>query len=181
MGRKYKIRDQEGLYFVTFTIVHWLDVFVRDDYKQIFVDSLNYCQDKKGLEVYAWVIMTSHVHLILRSNGNLSDTIRDMKSHTSLALRKCIQDNPRESRKEFLLWMFERTAKKNKRNTKYQVWQQHNHPIELSTKEMVDQRLNYIHNNPVEAGFVLEAESWHWGSARDYIKEEKGYVDLCFV
>jgi REP element-mobilizing transposase RayT len=86
MGRKYKIRDQEGLYFVTFTVVYWLDLFIRDDYKQIVVDSLNYCRDKKGLQVYAWVIMTSHVHLILRSNENLSDTIRDMKSHTPLAL-----------------------------------------------------------------------------------------------
>ena len=156
-------------------------MFIRNNYKQVIVDSLNYCQEKKGLEVYAWVIMTSHVHLIVRSNDNLSDTLRDMKSHTSLTLRKLVQDNPKESRKEFLLWMFERTAKKNKRNSKFQVWQQHNHPIELTTNEMIDQRLDYIHNNPVEAGFVLEPESWDWGSAKDYINEENGYVKLCFI
>ncbi|VAW28495.1 hypothetical protein MNBD_BACTEROID06-429 [hydrothermal vent metagenome] len=88
MGRKYKIRDQEGLYFVTFTIVYWLDLFIRDVYKQAVVDSLNYCQDKKGLEVYAWVIMTSHVHLILRSNqSGLSVSLRPIMGNTSSLVR----------------------------------------------------------------------------------------------
>jgi len=96
-------------------------LFIRDVYKQAIVDSLNYCQKEKGLEVYAWVIMTSHIHLILRSKEHLSDTIKDMKSHTSLTLRKLVQESRQESRKEFILWMFERAAKKNKRNLKYQV------------------------------------------------------------
>jgi putative transposase len=51
--------------------------------------------------------------------------------------------------------MFGRAGKKNVRNNDFQFWQQHNHPIELNTNEMMDQKLDYIHNNPVTAGFVL--------------------------
>ena len=78
MGRKYAIRDQEALYFVTFTIVHWIDLFIRDEYKEVLIDSLDYCQLHKGLRVHAYCLMTSHVHLILsvdegnRGSSNIS-------------------------------------------------------------------------------------------------------------
>ena len=68
MSRKYKFRDNEKLYFVSFAVVYWLDVFIRNDYREIILDSLRHCQEKKGLEVYAYCIMTSHVHLIIGSN-----------------------------------------------------------------------------------------------------------------
>jgi putative transposase len=78
MGRKYQIRDREKVYFVTFTIVNWIDVFIRDCYRGIFIDSLKFCQENKGLEVYAYCLMTSHVHLIIGSKGynKLEDIIR---------------------------------------------------------------------------------------------------------
>ena len=71
MGRKYAIRDQEALHFVTFTVVNWIDLFVRDAYKEIIVDSLKYCQHEKGLSIHAYCIMTSHVHAILSARGRL--------------------------------------------------------------------------------------------------------------
>jgi len=104
--------------------------------------------------------------------GELSDVLRDFKSYTSRAVRNVLQNKEvPESRREWLLWMFERAGKKNKRNNGYQFWQQHNYPIELSTNEMIDQRLDYVHNNPVEAGFVDKVEDWVWSSARQYAGE----------
>ena len=73
-----------------------------------------------------------------------------------------------------------KSGKKNKRNGDYQFWQQHNHPIELSTNDMIDQRLDYVHNNPVEAGFVFNPEDWVWSSARQYAGET-GEIELSYL
>lgn len=170
MSRKYKIRDQEKLYFVTFTVIQWLDVFIRKEYKDIFLNSIRYCQQNKGLELYAYCIMSSHVHLIIGRQGEqkLEDIIRDIKKFTSVKIIEAIENNPQESRRELLLWLFERAGKGNSNNTNFQFWQQHNHPIELSTNEMIEQRLQYIHNNPVEAGIVLSPEDYLYSSAINY-------------
>lgn len=183
MGRKYAIRDQQGLYFVTFTVVNWIDLFIRDEYKETIVESLNYCKIHKGLRLYAYCIMTSHIHLIVSSEegNNLSDVIRDFKSYTSSQLKNKIKENGKESRREWLIWMFERAGKKNKRNNSFQLWQQNNHPIELSSNEMMDQRLDYIHNNPVEAGFVDDPNSWIWSSCSSYQKNAQGKIDVYFI
>ena len=69
MSRNYKISNEDKLYFLSFSTVNWIDVFIRPVYKDLVVDSLNYCIAHKGLEVYAWCIMTSHVHLIIGSKG----------------------------------------------------------------------------------------------------------------
>ena len=85
MGRKYLIRDQQAIYFLTFTVINWIDLFIRDPYREIFVESIKYCQKEKGLEVYGWCLMTSHVHMIMGSTGimRLEGIIRDLKSFTS--------------------------------------------------------------------------------------------------
>ena len=95
MSRNYKIRDQEKLYFISFATVNWIDVFIRPVYKDIVIESVKYCIDKKGLEIYAWCIMTSHVHLIIGSQKNrIEDIIRDLKRHTSKTILKKISENP---------------------------------------------------------------------------------------
>jgi REP element-mobilizing transposase RayT len=133
MSIKYKFRDQERLYFVTFAVVNWIDLFIRNEYKEIMLDSWKHCQANKGLEIYGWCIMTSHIHMIIGThNAKLEDIMRDMKKHTSLELKKAIQNHPSESRREWLLWMMERAGKKNSQNLNFQLWQQDNHPIELS-------------------------------------------------
>jgi putative transposase len=84
MSRKYKIRDQDKLYFVTFTIINWLDVFTRQEYRDIFLDSIRYCQTNKGLEVCAYCVMSSHVHMIIGRHGaqGLDEIIRDIKKYS---------------------------------------------------------------------------------------------------
>jgi putative transposase len=182
MARKYKFHDQRQLYFVTFTIVRWIDVFIREDYRNIFYESVAYCQKHKGLEVYGYCIMTSHIHMIIGTKGEtLSDIIRDLKSFTSRSIRKCIENSTTESRKEWMLWMFGRIGKRNDRNIDFQLWEQHNHPIELSTPAMMQRCLHYIHKNPVEIGLVEKEEEWLHSSCGDYYGNRKGRIELIFI
>ena len=78
-----------------------------------------------------------------------------------------------------MLWMFKRAGEHNINNKNYQFWQQNNHPIELFDHEIMDQKLDYIHNNPIEAGIVEEAGDYLYSNARDY-SGRKGLIDLCF-
>lgn len=142
MSRKYKFRNQDQLYFVTFSVIYWIDVFIRNEYKDELIESLKYCMDNKGLEVYGYCIMTSHMHIIIGTHGEkMEDILRDFKSYTSSRLRKLIQANLSESRREWMLWMMERAGTKNKNNNGFQFWQQHNNPIELYNNELMDQKL----------------------------------------
>src|ERR1700761_9191092 len=99
MALKYRIQDQQDFYFVTFTAINWVDVFIRENYRQVFIDSVQFCQREKGLLVGAWVIMTSHVHMIIGTDGSnkLQDIIRDLKSYTSRHIRKQVEQANDES------------------------------------------------------------------------------------
>ena len=170
MSTKYKFLNPEGIYFISTATVNWMDIFTRRVYKEIVIDSLKYCMDEKGLIVYSYVIMSNHIHLIIGKHKNevsFPEIIRDFKKFTAMNLIKSIKENPQESRREWILWMMERAGKKNGNNTKYQFWQQDNHPIELEGK-WLDQKLDYIHNNPVEAGCVNTPEEYFYSSARNY-------------
>ncbi len=91
MSNKYKFRSYEDLYFTTQTVVNWADVFTRNLYKNIVIDSLKFCQEKKGLEIYAWVMMTNHLHFILGTHKNpLNEILRDFKSYTSRRIKDAL-------------------------------------------------------------------------------------------
>jgi putative transposase len=183
MSRKFKIRDQEAVYFVTFTIIQWLDVFIRSEYRDVFLDSIRYCQKHKGLEVYAYCIMSSHVHMIVARHGkqNLEHVIRDIKKYTSSKIIEAINNNPHESRRELLMWLFERAGTYNPHNTHYQFWEQHSHPIELNTEEKLNQRLDYVHNNPVVAGIVRYPEDYLYSSAGNYAKQPENMLEVILI
>lgn len=169
MSRNYKFHNPEGIYFISFATVYWIDVFIRPNYKDLLLESIAYCQKEKGLIVYAWVIMTSHVHLIIGSDKEpMPNIVRDLKKYSSKAIINEVTQNPRESRKEWLLWMFERAGKRNSNNTNYQFWQQHNKPIELYDVKITEQKLDYLHNNPVEEGFVFDSVDYKYSSAINY-------------
>ena len=163
MSRKYKFHNPDGVYFITFAVQGWVDVFTRNEYKNILVDNLAWCQKNKGLELFAWCIMTNHVHLIAKAEGehSLSDILRDFKKFTSKAVLKAIAESQRESRKEWMLKQFE-TEEGNR------FWRADNKPVELWSNSVIAQKLNYIHQNPVEAGLVFRAEDYVYSSAVDY-------------
>ena len=180
VSEKYKMANPEGIYFLTMTVVHWIDLFTRQELRDVFVQSLQYCQLKKGLVVYAWCIMPSHAHLIISSEKeNPSDVIRDLKKFTSKAFVKEIE-SINESRREWLIRAFEKAGKHLKRISKYKVWQDGNHPKELETNQFMQEKLEYIHNNPVEAGLVDEPEHYLYSSARDYCGN-KGMIDVRLI
>lgn len=163
MSRNYKIHDQADLHYVTYATVGWVDALTRPAYKDIIVESLRHCQREKGLELFAWCIMSNHVHLIARaSDGNsLQDILRDHKKFTAKELLKAIAENPQESRREWLLKHFSTSDGGN------QVWQHDLHPIWLRRPDIIQQKLRYIHRNPVEEGLVEEPHHYLYSSARD--------------
>ena len=114
MSRNYKLNNHKAAYFVSFVVVEWLDVFTRNEYKNFLIESLQYCQREKGMEIYAWCIMTNHVHLIFRSTKDQKPELLlgDFKRFTSKAIVRAIQENPKESRKEFLIEQFLKAGKK---------------------------------------------------------------------
>jgi len=175
----FKIRDQQAIHFITFATVQWIDVFTRSDYVNIVIDSLAYCQKEKGLLVHAYCIMTNHLHLIISSpSHNLSDIIRDFKKFTSAKILKAIEENKKESRRNWMLWIFKKAGENNERNNNYQFWQQDNHPIECSTADILKTRMNYLHENPVRAGLVWRAEDYRYSSAVDYYTMGKGLLQI---
>jgi REP element-mobilizing transposase RayT len=171
VSRNYKFHNPEGLYFISFAVVGWLDVFTRNTYKDLFIESLVFCQKNKGLEIHAWCIMSSHVHLVFRSiKGQKPELlIGDLKRFTSKIIVKSIQENPRESRKEFLLDFFKKEAEKSSNVQNYQFWRHDNKPIELWSNKVIQQKIEYIHNNPVAGGLVYKAEDYVYSSALDYV------------
>ena len=181
MSEKYKFHNEEGVYFITPTIVGWIDLFTRKEYCNLVLNSLKYCQKEKGLVIHAWCIMPSHLHLILSTQGNeqLSSIVRDFKKFTSKAIIEEIE-NINESRKEWLLRGFKEAGAHLKRISNYKVWQDGNHPVELDTNKMLDQRLSYLHNNPVEQGIVFRTEDYCYSSAIDY-SDEQGLLEIDMI
>ncbi|WP_258103557.1 transposase [Marinoscillum sp. MHG1-6] len=168
----YKFDDPDGLYFLTFTVVEWVDIFSRQDYVNIILDSLRFCQREKGLIVTAWVIMSNHLHLIISREENtrntLSDIVRDFKKITSSQILNEIRSNSLESRKNWMLWIFKSAGERNRNNKNHQFWKQDNRAELLFSNDFMEQKLDYLHQNPVKAGLVDEAEHYRYSIARDY-------------
>jgi len=180
MPTGYQIKEQDRAYFVTLQVVKWVDVFSRQRYRDIIVENLAYCQKNKGLELFAWVIMSNHLHLLLRSaNGELSDLLRDFKSYTSKIILAEIETST-ESRKEWMLRIFKDAAFTHKRNSEYQFWTHENHAEVLLSNKFIEQKLDYIHNNPVRSGIVSNPTEYRYSSASAYA-DEKGMLDVILL
>ncbi|MDR2692220.1 MAG: transposase [Dysgonamonadaceae bacterium] len=168
MSTGYQISEQDELYFMTFQIVRWIDIFTRKVYRDIVIDSLRFCEQHKGLEIYAFVIMSNHIHLLARSaTGQLSNTVKEFKSFTAKKILEVLHTEV-ESRKEWILNLLEFSAKQHKRNEKYQLWTHENHAEIVYGNQFMDSKINYIHENPVRAGIVEKAEDYLYSSAGNY-------------
>ena len=167
-GLHYSIRKDKP-YFLTMTVVEWIDLFTRKNHKELIVESLDYCQKNKGLHIYGWCLMPSHLHLIgTTDNGfELADVIRDFKRFTCNKLIDQIAKQP-ESRREWLLDKFSFVAKKSPKNKNFKIWKDGNHAIELYTEQVTWQKLKYIHRNPVVEKIVAKEEDYLFSSARNY-------------
>jgi putative transposase len=171
-GDRYKIADQNSIYFLTLTVVDWIDVFTRKEYRHIIVDSLIYCQQRKGLVLYAWCLMSNHLHLIAKAEEGykISEILRDFKKFTAKAIIAQIKEIP-ESRKDWMLYWFENAGKHLKRIKQYKFRKDDNHAIILENHEMMEQKLEYIHANPVVVDIVAEDYEYKYSSAKYYANE----------
>jgi len=171
MSQRYKIIDSTVPTFVT-KIIDWVDLFIRPTYFKILDDSLNYCIANKELTLQAYVYMSSHIHLIISSQENeLLDSIYDLKKHTSKEFLKAIKELP-ESRREWILAKFNYAAKRVKKGVSYTVWKDGYHPVILDTSKKIEQRINYIHYNPVASDLVYHERDWKNSSFAVY-EEDK--------
>ena len=169
MSTKYKAITTDEAYFITITTVGWIDVFTRLNQKNNIIQALNYFQQNKGLEIYAYCIMHSHIHILCKgTNGAiLSDIIRDFKKHTSKKIIQTITEEP-ESRREWMLDYFRKSCEHLKRNQEYKVWQNGYHAEIVSSNYFIKQKIDYIHNNPVKDKIVTLPEDYYFSSARNY-------------
>ena len=184
MTNSYRVfNDKNYPYFVTWTIVDWLPIFAEPSYRQIILDSLSYLRTNKKTELNAFVVMSTHSHAILWPDDgiNLSDVMRDFKRFTS---RKISQHAKQQGDKEILA-NFERARLRNRAQniSTYQVWQEGSHPEAIFTEKFAQQKLDYIHLNPIRAGLVNAADQWPFSSARAYLLGEETYppTDLLFA
>jgi len=180
MSNPYVVFPADTLYFITSTIVDWVDVFTRPTYRDIVLDSLDYCSKHKGLQIYGWVLMTNHIHLLAAhdvDNECLARTIADFKKFTAKKIIKEIIDSQVESRKE---WMLEHFRRSDTETANYNLWQRGYHPFAVNNIKMLRQKLNYIHDNPVRAGFVDDPGDYPYSSYRDYCGR-KGLVDITLL
>ena len=173
MGRSnYKILEGTAPHFLTCTIIRWLPLFERSDLATIVLDSLRFLQREKRIVLFAYVIMKDHLHLLASSN-DLSKEVGELKSFTA---RKII-DTLKTQNSSQLLDMLRRAKLQHKRDREFQVWQEGSHPQGIQGNEMMRQKIEYIHNNPVRKGIVLEAVEWEYSSARNYAGQ-KGLIDV---
>ncbi len=156
-------------YFITITTVGWIDVFTRVQQKYVLIDSLRYCQKEKGLEIYAYCIMSSHIHMLCKAAEGyiLSNVLRDFKKFTSKKIIKTIIEHP-ESRREWMLDYFSNSCEHLKRGQRYKVWQNGYHAEIARTNWFIKQKIQYIHKNPVVDKIVSNPEDYVFSSARNY-------------
>ncbi len=114
------------------------------------------------------MIRSNHIHLVVKrenANLNLTELLGRFKSSTAKKIIKELEADSNESRKEWLLYLFQFFGKKNEQYSKYHFWQYTNHPVELYTNAVIDQKIYYIHQNLARAGIVTDEHYYLYSSA----------------
>jgi putative transposase len=164
MRTRYRLVNNEDIYFITSTIVGWISIFNQEKYFNILLDSIRYCQNKKELKVYAYVILKDHFHMIV-SNNHLSCTMASLKGFSA----KKIIEQLKADKKKVVLQLLEDQKRNYKKESTYQVWQEGFHPQVISSYRMLNQKIDYIHFNPVKRSLVSRPEMWRYSSAKYYL------------
>lgn len=172
------LRDNEGkTHFITMRVIEWMDVFTKPEYFNVLIESLEFCRAKKGLLLHGYVIMTNHIHFIATATfTNLSSILRDFKRHTSKEICKLLRDDNRN----YLRWMLKNSYSKEKKGSA-QIWHHNNWPILIEDENVFEQKLNYIHDNPVVKEYVAQTAEWLYSSARNYYLGDNSVIKIDYV
>jgi putative transposase len=164
MRTRYQVNTVGSAHFVTSTIVNWLPIFTTAARCDILANALAYCQSHKGLQIHAWVILDNHFHAILNAD-DLPRMMADLKRHTA---KRLVEQLAREGVK----WITDALAyyrRQHKVESTHQVWEEGYHPQAIFDDAMMEQKLDYIHRNPVERGLVALPEHWRYSSAHEWL------------
>ena len=172
MRTRYTIREPGAPYFITCTVVKWISIFTLKPYFDILIDALRFCRQHKGLKIYAYAILDNHLHLVV-AGANLADIIRDFKSYTAKRLIGQLE----RDKKTWVLNQLQYYKQPAKTRSDYQFWQEGFHPQQIVSEEMLHQKIEYLHHNPVRIGVVARPKDWVYSSARDYAGG-KGLMEL---
>ena len=162
-------------HFITHTTIEWLNIFTQEEYFQIIIDSFKYCQKHKGLLLYDYVIMTNHIHHISdsREGNKLSQIISDFKKHTTREINKLL----RKDNRKYILNILNNSYYK-KKGYKDQIWQRENFPKVIESDDFFEQKISYIYQNPVKAGYVFKPEDWKYSSARNRYLNDSSIITV---
>lgn len=162
-----KIRQQfqNQIYFLTFRVLEWINIFTEPVYSSIIINCLKYSQKHKGLLIHGYVIMTNYIHLIISSKKcNLISIVKEFKSYSTSEIKNLLYSDNRR----YILRLIKNSFYKRK-NQAFQLWNSSNWPILIESDKFFIQKLEYIHNNPVKKQYVDEPEYWLYSSARNYL------------
>jgi len=173
MRSRYKITDEDGLHFITSTIVEWLPVFTHKQYFDIIIQSFIYCRQHKDLQLFSYVIMDNHFHAVV-AGPNLARSITDLKKFTARQIINQLE----QAQKHWLLHQLAYFKKRHKIASSYQVWQERYHPQLVISSDILIQKIGYIHHNPVKRGLVALPEHWVYSSARNYVLDDASIIQL---
>ena len=162
MRSRYKVVEA-GAYFVTSSIIEWIEIFQDEEYCEIIIDELKFRRRRNEMKLFGYIIMPNHMHLII-SSEKLSDVVRSIKSYTA---RKII-DQLKDRKSELLLKKFEICKQEFKIQSKYQIWQEGFHPKLIMNDKEFEQKIEYIHNNPVKNGLINSPDEWKYSSYKNY-------------
>jgi REP element-mobilizing transposase RayT len=164
MRSRYVVREPDAPHFVTCTVIEWLPVLTTGTRCELIVESLEFCRRQKGLRIYAWVILDNHLHAIL-SASDLPRVMAEFKSYTA----RRIIDHLVTDRCDWLLNQLQHFRLKHKSDSIHQLWQEGYHPQALTTDAATEQKMDYLHQNPVKRGLVAAAEHWRYSSAHEWL------------
>ena len=167
--------NENKIHFLTITIIEWIDIFTKPEYFKMIIDSLKYCRKNKGLLLYEFVIMTNHLHLIAKATEGykLSQIISDFKKHTT---REILKELEKDNRR-YILNLIKNSFSK-KKDYQNQIWQRENYPELIFNEKFLNEKINYIYNNPVKKEFVIKQEDWKYSSARNRILNDDSIIEL---
>lgn len=172
---RYRITDEAGVYFVTYSVVEWLPVFISEAACRIVTDSFQFCCQHKSLRVNAYVIMPTHLHAIVFDASGISkqlnQTLIDFRKFTGRKLTDlCLSKMPA---------CFGATLESAAPDDReHRFWQQSRHPIALESEAFWRQKLDYLHENPCRKGLVRRASDWRFSSAAWYVTDMVSPCDV---
>ena len=160
---RYHVVHPQHPHFITATVNNWLPLFTRPETMDIVLDCWRFLQLNNNLEIFGYVILENHLHLIARST-DINRDIRRFKSYTAREIVAYLE----KQKSVHLLRLLAFFKRKHKVESTYQVWEEGNHPQVITREEVLRQKLDYIHQNPIKRGYVDAPEHWRYSSARNY-------------